>query len=208
MKEISFEEFVKGAKHLHISEFVDVFFNGEVSKAAAHFNVSRQTMHKWINSDDYEVETVYCKFDDGKVTHDYILKKQIKRVGAISTEIYDKIGYIYAISNGEITKIGCSKNPKSRIKDVALKMRFKEYDEYISNPTDRMRSTELAVHKSLSSLKYDNLVFPTEVFSCSIECAIKKINSLVPDIKSGPRLTNKAFIDKLTNVVGLNKNEK
>lgn len=202
MKEVSFEEFVSDCTMLPVEEFVGIFFSGKVSEAASHFNVSRQTMHNWMNDDEYEVEVVYHEFLGGNATYDYILKKQIKRVGAISSKFPNRVGYVYAISSGGITKVGCSKNPKSRVKNVARNIGFDDYEVFISNPTDCMRTAENTAHMKLHAHKRENTIYVREVFSCDLETAISAIEGSIPDIKSGPRATHKSFakaFDKLIN---------
>ena len=151
-------------------------------------------MHSWMNDEDYEIEVIYHKFDDGKVTHDYILKKQVKRVGAIRRDVLERVGFVYAISNGLITKVGCSRNPKSRMKKVAMDIGFHDgYESFISNPTDCMRSAENKAHKSLEKHKRESTIYPREVFSCSLETARAAIIKTVPDIQFGPRKTNESL---------------
>ena len=201
MTTVSFEKFIDGCKMLYVDEFVGIFFSGKVSEAAAHFNVSRQTMHNWISDDDYEVEVLYHEFPSGEVTHDYIIKKQIKRVGAISRDILDRIGYVYAVSNGSITKVGCSKNPESRAKKVAKDIGFYNgYELFISNPTDCMRTSENAAHRELEDHKRDNTIYVREVFSCDLETAKAAIEKSIPDIQSGPRKTHTSLSKSLDKV--------
>ena len=200
---VSFEKFVEGCKMLSVDEFVDIFFYGKVSEAASHFNVSRQTMHNWMTDEDYEIQVLYCKFPNGKVTHDYILKKQVKRVGAISKSILDRIGYVYAISNGSITKVGCSRNPESRSKAVAKNIGFDSgYELFISNPTDCMRTAENEAHKKLSKHTRENTIYVREVFSCDLETAKIAIEKSIPDISSGPRKTHEYLTIGVNEILG------
>lgn len=202
MSKVSFEEFVENCQMLGVEEFVSIFFFGKVSEAASHFNVSRQTMHSWMTDDDYEIQVLYYKFPDGKVTHDYILKKQVKRVGAISKDMLDRIGYVYAVSNGSITKVGCSRDPKQRAKKVAKDIGFYDgYDLFISNPTDCMRSAENSAHKKLERHKRENTIYVREVFSCDLDTAKGAIEKSIPDIKSGPRKTREALVKSFDQII-------
>lgn len=188
--ELSFKDFVcQCCQEMSVCDFVDCFFKGSVTNAASAFNVSRQTMHSWINDDMYEIQVIYHEFDNGKATYDYVLKKQVKRVGAISKDFYSKVGHVYAVSNGSITKIGSSVNPEERAKKVARDIGFDDYSLFVSNPTVNYRTIESQVHKKLDKFKRENTIYQRECFSCSIDDAEVVIKSIIPDMISGPRLT-------------------
>lgn len=198
MEKMPFKDFVyQCCQNMSVDDFVDCFFGGNVTKAAAAFNVSRQTMHSWINDELYEIQVVYHEFDNGKMTYDYILKKQVKRVGAISKEFYSKVGYVYAVSNGRITKIGASTKPHERIKKVARDIGFVDYESFVSNPTVNYKTVESQSHKQLEKFKRENTIYQRECFSCSLNDAKAVIASLTPDMVSGPRETTSSFIMKI-----------
>ena len=193
---VSLKEFIDtGCQIMCVEEFVEVFFGGGVTKAAEAFNVSRVTMHSWMNNPDYEIQVVYHEFPNGKKTYDYILKKQVKRVGAIDSDFFKKVGYVYAISNGSITKVGASTNPKMRARKVARDIGFEEYQVFISNPTDNYLAEEKKVHAALSKFKRENTIYQREVFSCQMETVEEAIRKHVSGISSGPRESHKGVID-------------
>lgn len=189
MKLHSIKELCETNKIISPSELVDVFFYGSVTNAAKNFNVSRQTFHNWMNDDDLTIEVVYSDAINDRICFDFILHKQVVRVGAIHPMFSDAIGYVYAISNGNITKIGSSKNPKERVIVVAKEIGFTDYKIFISNPTNNYAEAENKTHKSLSHLKRDNTIYQREVFSCDIETAKAEINKNITGISSGLRKT-------------------
>lgn len=196
---ISLNSFINDyCKVLDLSEFTEAFFGGSVSDAACAFNVSRQTYYNWLSSDNYQVETVYCEFPSGDLVHDYVLSKRVKRVGAENPEKLKKAGYIYAISNGSITKIGSSKRPHERIKAVAREFGFDGgYSSFISNVTSNYRVEESACHKFLEHVKRDNTIYQREVFSCSLDEAKRVIQSIVMGCDSGICKTGGSILNKV-----------
>jgi hypothetical protein len=196
---VSLNSFINDyCKVLDLSEFTETFFGGSVSDAACAFNVSRQTYYNWLSSDDYQVETVYFELPNGDLVHDYVLSKRVKRVGAANPEKLKKTGYIYAISNGSITKIGSSKRPQERIKAVARELGFDGgYSSFISNVTSNYRVEESACHKFLEYAKRDNTIYQREVFSCSIDEAKKVIQSIVMGCDSGICKTDSSVLNKM-----------
>lgn len=199
---VSLSSFINDyCKVLDLSEFTDTFFGGSVTDAASAFNVSRQAYYNWLSSDDYQVETVYCELPNGDLIHDYILSKRVKRVGAENPDKLKKFGYVYAVSNGSLTKIGSSTRPQDRIKSVARELGFDSgYSSFISNVTSNYRVEEAACHKSLDHLKRENTIYQREVFSCSINDAEKVIRSIVKGCDSGICKTVKSTLMKVDEV--------
>ncbi|ANY29609.1 hypothetical protein BOX08_gp44 [Pseudoalteromonas phage BS5] len=199
---VSLNSFINDyCKVLDLSEFTDTFFGGSVTDAASAFNVSRQTYYNWLSSDDYQVETVYFELPNGDLTHDYVLSKRVKRVGAANPDKLKKVGYVYAVSDGNITKIGSSTRPQERIKSVARELGFDSgYSSFVSNVTSNYRVEESACHKSLEHLKRENTIYQREVFSCSISDAEKVICSIVKGCDSGICKTLKGSLMKVDEV--------
>lgn len=201
IKLYSIKEICEINKIISPSELVDVFFNGSVTNAAKNFNVSRQTFHNWMNDDDLTIEVLYSDVIEDQVCFDFILHKQVARVGAIHPMFSDAIGYVYAISDGNITKIGSSKNPKERAKTVAKDIGFTDYKIFISNPTHNYAQAENKAHKALSHLRRDNTIYQREVFSCDIETAREAINKNITGISSGLRKTKEYIFNKIVNAM-------
>lgn len=199
---VSLNSFINDyCKVLDLSEFTDTFFGGSVVDAASAFNVSRQTYYNWLSSDDYQVETIYFELPNGDLVHDYVLSKRIKRVGAANSDKLKKVGYVYAVSNGSITKIGSSTKPQERIKTVARELGFDSgYSSFISNVTSNYGIEEKACHKSLESFKRENTIYQREVFGCSISDAEKAICSIVKGCESGICKTDSSVLNKVDDV--------
>lgn len=197
MKLCSIKEICEINKIISPSELVDVFFRGSVTNAAKNFNVSRQTFHNWMNDDDLTVEVLYSDAIKDQVCFDFILHKQVARVGAIHKMFAEPVGYVYAISNGSITKIGSSKNPNERVKVVAREIGLTDYKVFISNPTHNYAEAEKNTHKSLEHLKRENTIYQREVFSCDIETARSAINKNITGISTGLRKTKDYAFNKI-----------
>lgn len=199
-----FESFVDSVGSVSLCEFVDIFFKGSVSEFARSMNISRQLAHKWVNSEspEYEAEVIYCEFEDGKITYDYLIKKHVKRVGAVSNEFFDPHGYVYAVSNGSLTKIGASKRPAERAKTVARNLGFDNYETFISNPCVGYKAVERSVHNALADKRRENTIYLREVFSCSLDEAANAIREATPDMPTGPRKTNKQVVDSVMESLG------
>lgn len=195
---ISMSDFIGNyCSNMDLSEFTDCFYKGSVTSAASAFNVSRQTYHSWLSSDDYQVEVLYHEFENETLVHDYILKKIVKRVGAENKDKIETTGYVYAISSNGVTKIGASKSPKRRVKEVASRLGFVDYDIYISNISSNYLREESKCHKDLKDKARENTIYQREVFSCSIDEAAKVINDNVMGVSSGAKSTWSGFFNKV-----------
>lgn len=101
---------------LMIEEAATIF--GGMSQLAAVLGVSRATLYNWMEGDKH---TIYWYEEDlediSSFINHIIVEKEVLSVGVPDPRDI-RCGYVYCVSNGSEMKIGKTKNPAQRIREV------------------------------------------------------------------------------------------
>lgn len=167
-------------EELMIEEAAHIF--GGMSKLAAILGVSRATLYNWMHEDVYTIYWYQSDYDesDSFVNH-LIVEKEVLTAG-VPDGRETRCGYVYCVSNGSHMKIGRTRNPAQRIKQVENGFIIGATKEYLSPVVSDCCELELMALRKFSDVKVHG-----EIFLDRFDEAVEFISKNCKPINTGMR---------------------
>ena len=168
-------------QRLMIEEAISIFGATELSKI---LKVSRKTIYNWLEDDSYGIEWWKGDFNENLFFNHLIVVKQVAS-GGVQDSREKRQGYVYCVSNGSVMKIGRTKKPNQRIKEIKSSYVPNATRVYVSDPMSDCCELELQTLNNFSSINISG-----ELFEDNFDSAVKFIKENNKGIKGGAREKN------------------
>ena len=129
--------------------------------------------------------------------------ENLNDIKQIDQNIQEFLGTFYLLEYGEYLKIGCSKKPYQRLKQLERQAKYADYSIgkfAVSIPHTNYRSNEKCLHKLFSSYRNED----TELFKVKIEDALGIVNQsdiLYEDKSAELQKRTSAFVDAVKSFI-------
>lgn len=165
---------------LSVEEAINIF--GGKEKLSEILDVPVTEIDKFLNDDSYQISWFHGDVSSSKfVDHIYLQKDII--CAAVPSSLDIRSGYVYCVSNGEKMKIGRTRNPDQRIKEIKSSRIVNASRVFVTPFIQDCVELETLALREFSEIKVLG-----EVFECNFDRAVEFISGNIKPWRAGLRM--------------------